>query len=77
MSINNIGSNDKDINNIACKWFAAKIYVLIEHSIFWKKWIQLQCEEKYRYKHACTAANYMEKKDISTTCLWVAFKSTK
>lgn len=27
MSINNIGSNDKDINNIACKWFAAKIYV--------------------------------------------------
>lgn len=67
MSINNIGSNDKDINNIACKWFAAKIYVRI----------QLQCEEKYRYKHACTAANYMGKKDISTTCLLVAFKSTK
>lgn len=27
--------------------------------------------------HTCTAANYMEKKDTSTTCLWVAFKSTK
>lgn len=32
---------------------------------------------KNKNKHACTAANYMEKKDISTTCLWVAFKSTK
>lgn len=39
MFINNIGLNDKDINNIVCKWFVVKIYVLIEYSIFWKKWI--------------------------------------